>query len=137
VSNLSNGASQPLGTCWAGVSDLAMPSVMASGNRVVAEAVVDRWTTPRGGLIDDQNYGYDLTDLISKTLTPADLAAAQTNARLEAMKDPRVASASVAITSMATGVISVVATLVAANGPFQLVLAVSSVTVTILQVSPT
>jgi|SRR6185312_876793 len=112
-----------------------MPSVMVSGNTCVAQAIIRRWSTPRGRLIDDQNYGLDLTGLLSSALTSQDLNTYAKQAGQEAQKDERVLSASVTL-SLIGGVLMVSATIVTANGPFLLVAAVSNVTVTLLQVTP-
>ena len=55
------------GTCWGTPNgqDLSMPSYMAKGFQVVAEAVLRRWSTTRGRLVDDPNYGENLVDMIS------------------------------------------------------------------------
>ncbi len=53
--NSPPGAQTNFGTGWSCVTGLTMPAVMVSGNRIVAEALVRRWTTPYGGLIDDPN----------------------------------------------------------------------------------
>ena len=113
-----------------------MPSYMASGNQVVAEAILRRWTTGRGQLIDDPNYGYNLIDLISDDLGPTDLAYAQQQAAAEAAKDGRVLRASTTMTLSAAGVLTVSATVVTAAGPFKMVVSVSDVTVALLLVSP-
>ena len=127
-----------LGTCWGTPNgqDLSMPSYMASGNQVVAEAILRRWTTGRGQLIDDPNYGYALIDLISDDLGPTDLAYAQQQAAAEAAKDERVLRASTTMTLSAAGVLTVSATVVTAAGPFKMVVSVSDVTVALLLVSP-
>lgn len=111
----------PLGSCWSCVDDLVMPSTMATGQRCVAEAIARRWATPRGGLVGDTNYGYDLTDFISDDLDRAGLAAISHQAAIEAKKDERVLTCSVTVTSNADGTLSVVAGVTTAAGPFQLV----------------
>lgn len=113
-----------------------MPSYMATGNQCVAEATLRRWSTSQGQLIDDPNYGYNLTDLISSDLSPSDIAYAQQQAAAQAQLDERVLRAVVTITITVAGLLTVVATITTANGPFQLVLAVSAVSTKILLVSP-
>lgn len=126
------------GTCWGTPSgqDLSMPSYMAIGNQVVAEAILRRWSTSPGQLIDDPNYGYNLTDLISDDLGANDIAYAQQQLAAEAQKDERVISAKVTLSLTVAGLLTVVGNIVTAGGPFQLVVAVSSVTTQLLLVSP-
>ena len=127
-----------LGTCWGtpGGQDLSMPAYMATGNACVGEAIARRWSTGRGQLIDDPNYGYNLTDLVSDDLSPADILRAQQQAAAEALKDERVLRCSVTLTLTVAGLLTVVAAVTTALGPFQLVLAVSATTTQILLVSP-
>ena len=111
-----------LGTCWGTPlgQDLSSPAYMASGLLCVAEAVLRRWSTGRGELIDDPNYGYSLTDLLSDDLGPSDIAHAQQQAAAEAMKDDRVQRASVTLTLEADGTLLVDAAIVTRAGPFRL-----------------
>jgi phage baseplate assembly protein W len=127
-----------LGTCWGTPNgqDLSMPSYMASGNLVVAEAVLRRWTTTRGQLIDDPDYGENLLDLISDDLGPRDIAIKQQALEDEAMKDQRVQSASVTLVLSPSGSLAVTANVTTAAGPFQFVVTVTQVSVTLLLVSP-
>lgn len=126
------------GTCWGTPSgqDLSTPSYMATGFQCVAEAVLRRWSTGPGQLIDDPTYGYNLTDLLSDDLSPADLAYAQQQAAAQAELDERVLQATVTLTLSVAGVLSVVAYLVTAAGPFKLVASVSAVGTQLLLVSP-
>lgn len=136
VNNLAS--STNFGTCWGTPNgqDLSMPSYMAKGNQVVAEAILRRWTTSQGQLIDDPNYGYNLTDLISDDLSARDIAYAQQQAAAQAQLDQRVLSATVAISLSVQGVLSVNATIQTANGPFSMVVSVSNVSTSLLLVSP-
>jgi phage baseplate assembly protein W len=126
------------GTCWGtpSGSDLSTPSYMATGWMCVAEAVMRRWGTTQGRLVDDPNYGYNLSDLISDDLSPSDLAYAQQQAAAQAELDERVLQATVTLTLSDDGVLSVVAYLVTAAGPFKLVASVSAVGTQLLLVSP-
>jgi hypothetical protein len=128
-----------LGTCWGTPlgQDLSMPSYMASGNLCVAEAVLRRWTTSRGELIDDPNYGFNVMDLVSDDLGPRDIAYAQQQLAQEAEKDERVRKMKVVLTGPdSAGNLRIEGTGTTAAGPFKLVLAVSAVSVDVLLVSP-
>lgn len=114
-----------------------MPAVMASGNQCVAEAVVRRWSTSQGQLIDDPNYGYNVNDLIGATLSQAQIAYAQQQMSAEAQKDERVLSCQVTLAlNNATQVLTINALVTTAVGPFTLVAAVSSMSTSLLLVSP-
>ncbi len=123
------------GSCWSCVTDLTIPSTIASGKRVVAEAVCRRWQTPRGTLVDDPNYGLALVDYINDDLSPTDLAQLQHDAASEAEKDERVLSCDVSIVLTKAGVLIIDGTINTAEGPFQLVVSISNLTVTLLQVA--
>ena len=125
-----------LGTCWSCTNDLTMPAIMASGNQCVAEAIVRRWSTSQGQLLDDPNYGYNVSDLIGADLGQNDLAYAQQQMSAEAQKDERVLGCSVTLTLTVAGLLNITALITTASGPFQLVVAVTAVTTTLLLVSP-
>jgi hypothetical protein len=127
-----------LGSCWGTPSgqDLSMPAYAATGFRCVAEAVVRRWSTSRGELVDDPNYGFNLTDQIGDDLSPGDIAYAQQQAAAEAQKDERVRRATVTITLSDAGTLSVTAAIGTAAGPFRLVVSVSALTTSLLLVQP-
>lgn len=109
---------------------------MASGLQCVAEAVLRRWGTSPGELIDDPTYGYNLTDLVGADLSPADLSYAQQQAAAQAQLDERVLQCTVTITLTVAGLLTVVANVVTAAGPFKMVVSVSAVTTQLLLVSP-
>lgn len=127
-----------LGTCWGTPNgqDLSMPSYMASGLQCVAEAILRRWTTARGGLIDDPNYGYNVLDLVSADLSTRDINYAQQQLAAEAQKDERVLSCTVTLTLTVAGLLTIVASATTALGPFKFVVSVSATTAQLLLVSP-
>jgi hypothetical protein len=124
------------GTCWGTPNgqDLSSPSYMASGFLIVAEAILRRWSATQGRLIDDPNYGYNLTDLIGDDLSSDDMRSAEQLAGVEAQKDPRVLACTVTLTFVDNAV-TVRAKVTTAAGPFQLVASVSAIGVSNLQVS--
>jgi len=63
--------------------------------RAVAQAIVRRFITPRGGLIDD--YGHDVRQYCNRALTDRDIMAIEAQLSGEASKDDRVESVSVAV----------------------------------------
>lgn len=133
-----NAAAVNFGTCWGtpNGTDLSMPSYLANGNQVVAEAILRRWTTTAGQLIDDPNYGRNIYDLVSAALSKRDLAYAQQQYAQEAEKDERVLSCLVVITINVAGDVTFNATVTTANGPFQMVVSVNAVTLALLLAQP-
>lgn len=122
------------GTDLSCVVDLDAGLAEVTGNTLLAQALARRLITPRGGLLDDPNYGYDLTQFLNADIGPTDLASITAAVNAELLKDERVLSASVTVTFAGT-VLSVTAQINAANGPFSFVLAVSNVTTQLLQVT--
>jgi hypothetical protein len=76
----------------------ALDEVAPDSPNAVAEAVIRRPITPRGGVIDDLAYGYDLRAYCNRGVTLEQISRLQAQVRSEALKDERVASATVAIT---------------------------------------
>lgn len=115
------------------VDDLLADFREVIGRRCLAEAIARRYITDRGTLIGDPNYGFNLTNFLNADLGTGDVALLQSGAEAEALKDERVLSAVVVATLAADGLLTVVCTLTDADGPFTLTLAVSAVTVEILE----
>lgn len=114
----------------------------ASGARLVAEAAYRRLTTPKGSLQGGEaeaDYGFDLADLIGQAVTPSKIAALPGQIQNELMKDERIASVTVNVTSTKDGpAVSWVVSIEAetAVGPFALQLSVNDVTVSLLGINP-
>lgn len=125
------------GSCWNCISDLVIPSNQVTGFTVVAQAIARRWQTPRGALIDDPDYGFDLSDFVNDDLDKATLAGIAHSAANEAEKDERVLTCEVTVTFITGGLLNVIGKVVTTQGPFALVVSVSQVTVSLLQVSAT
>lgn len=111
---------------------------IVEGGELLAEAAYRRLITVRGTLLDDPNYGLGLVRWLQTEYTPAMLAALPSIIRLELMKDPRIDSVNVEITSTrdASSAVSMQVEITGAgvNGEgFSLVLAVSDVTVDLLE----
>jgi hypothetical protein len=125
------------GTCWGTPNglDLSSPSYMASGFLVVAEAILRRWNTGRGQLVDDPNYGESVFDLISDDLGPSDLAYAQQRLAAEAKKDERISRAAVTLTLAADGACTIAAVITTAAGPFRMVVKAANATLQLLEVT--
>jgi hypothetical protein len=106
-----------------------------SGSLALAQALVRRLTTPRGGLFYDSSYGTDIRQFLSEMIDSSRLGIFQQRIEQEVLQDERVLAASALLTfNDATNTMSCSLTVQTANGPFVLTLAVSSVTVTLLQI---
>lgn len=114
----------------------------ASGPRLVAESLFRRFRTTQGTLRGgeaEQNFGFNLADLIGSVQTPSDQAALPGRVEAEALKDERVDTVTVTMLQAQVGpglswTIGIEGD--TAEGPFSLVLAVSAVTVEVLGILP-
>lgn len=111
---------------------------IVSRGELLAEAAYRRLITVRGTLLDDPNYGLGLVRWLQTEYTPAMLAALPAIIRLELMKDQRLDSVNVEVTSTrdASSAVAMQVDITGAgiNGEgFTLVLAVSDVTVDLLE----
>jgi hypothetical protein len=114
------------GTDFACVEDLDAKLSLASGPRMVAEAVVRRLSTPRGGLWYDPAYGTDLRGYLNGASSRFRVAS---DVEREALKDERVAAAAASVTRSAS-TLSVAIELTLETGvTFDLTLSVSELTV--------
>ena len=120
-------------------NDLPLIFGVASGQRNVANAIARRYQTPRGSLVYDQEYGTDVRPFANVTLTPAALSQLRSDMIAEARKDERVQDCDIVLTPPPSllGTLFAKVTLTTASGPFDLILAISSVTVDILDIGGT
>lgn len=124
------------GTCISVTDDLPLRWKMATGARVLAEACYRRWSTDRGSLPYDLDYGTNVRDMIGATMSRAEVSTWQTRIANEALKDERVADCTVAIVyDAAAASAEITATITPSSAAsFRLVVAVSSVTVELLRI---
>lgn len=121
------------GTDIACDADLSDVFAVVSGRRCLIEAVMHRLATERGSLIDDPSYGFDVRAWVNETMTPSRRFALEAGVANEASRDERVFSAQASVTfTDATSKLSIKLALVDAQGPFDFVLAVDSLTVELL-----
>jgi hypothetical protein len=113
------------------VSDLDPSMREVQGRIALAQACARRLQTPRGRLIDDPDYGYDLTDEIGDDLSPSDIARIASSVDAEMLKDERVLASSTVVTFL-NQILIVTVSLTDGAGPFLLVLQVSAVSVQLL-----
>lgn len=77
----------------------AMFTELAPGSAlIVAQAAVRRLITPRGALLDDADYGFDLRGYCNRGVTLEDLRTLQNRAEAEVLKDERLSAAAINIT---------------------------------------
>lgn len=108
--------------------------VLVSGTTNLGQALVHRLSTPRLSLWYDPDYGTDLRAYLNETLNNAKLAQARTDAQAECLKDERVLSCLATTTfDRRTKTMGVSVTGQTKEGPFTLVLAVTDLTVELLQ----
>lgn len=116
-------------------TDLDTTLSTVSGPMVVVEAVLRRWSTPTGGLLEDPNYGFDLSAYCNADVSPRDVAQLSSSLNAEAEKDERVLECLSTVSLGRDDVLSVTANLTLLDGEeFTLVLAVTAVTVELLRV---
>lgn len=127
----------PYGWDLSCATDLDPTMTEVGGNVILAQACARRLITPRGQLIDDASYGYDLHQFLGADLSKPDVAKIQSGITQELLKDERVlAVTTVVVLQPSASVLTVTAVIQGAAGPFTFVLGVGSVSVQLLQVSP-
>ncbi len=104
-----------------------------TGPRVVAEAAARRLSTPRGIIPSCPDYGFDTRALLNESVTAAKLDQWRRQIVLELEKDERFASVEATLAyDSATMTLRIGLEIETADGPFALVLAVTAVSVAIL-----
>jgi len=122
-----------IGSVNGGPPDLDPSMRFTTGRQLLSQSLVCRFSTARGTVIDCPNDCLDLRDLVSDGMTQSQINSLGGAIRQEALKDARVQDVQVQSTfSNATSTLTVTMNVASLYGPFKLVLAVSSVTVTIL-----
>jgi hypothetical protein len=109
------------------VGDLTAAMRTISGPRAVLQAIVRRWTTPRGALIDDLSYGEDARRFLNRGTTLKDLAEIEGRLTSEALKDERLEACTLrAVVSLTSVQISGTLTLVDETQPFNFAVSITS-----------
>jgi hypothetical protein len=131
--------STDLGTDIGCVTDIDQSMGLVSGRLNLCHAIARRLSTPRGWLYDsfqgDPDYGLDLREWLNGDFTTSELNSKPSEIEDEVLKDERIQACTVTATfTPATSTAEIQILLEDADGPFSLVLAVSSVTVSLLSV---
>jgi hypothetical protein len=139
---MSNGAfppSNPYGTdFWiggnpSGILDGDPALRLQTGRALLAQRLLCRLSTPRGSVIDCPNDCIDIRDSLSSGMTTAQIANLGSQVQQELLKDQQVTAVSVTGTfNNANSTLTMTIQVTSGQGPFTMVLAVSSVTVTLL-----
>jgi len=120
-----------LGRDFSALPDLSLS--VQSGARNLAEALARRLITPRGGLFYDPSYGTDIREFINSEDDDETRFEMTTRISAEIDKDERVLSSSVEIGENISNSVTVTARIIAATGPFTLILTVDALGVTQLR----
>lgn len=113
-------------------TDELRPGRVVRGPELVAEACYRRISTRRGEIIDDPDYGIDLSDLVQKGLTPGMLAMVPTVVKAQLAKDPRVSAVSVRARVVGAGLVVEIEGECGA-GPFALAVTADKLTVEMMR----
>jgi len=108
---------------------------LVSGKANLALALVRRYSTKRGGLFYDLNYGYSLMALLSSEFPAGGVLSVGPEIEAEAKKDERVFAASAKLDfDEVARKLTVTLTITTATGPFTLVIAATAVSVELLTI---
>ena len=109
---------------------------LIAGARVIAEAIVRRWTTPEGGLFYDPSFGRDVRALIGQACTAQSLFALRAQLAAQAEEDERVLEATIDVAlDIATRTLRIRGEIRTALGPFSLVVSIDQLSVELLEPS--
>lgn len=119
------------------VLDIGPTLALAGHARNIGNALARRLSTPRGSLIYDSDYGYDVRLLLNAATTSSGVTVVQSNISRECVKDERIANCDATynynaqLSSLTIGL-----QITLADGTiFTLILGVNAATVTLLKVS--
>ena len=116
-------------------TDLDTTLGVSTGRLVVVEAIGRRLQTPRGRLMGDPDYGFDLAGYLNDDVTPSVIAWIQSQIEAEALKDERVVMADATVTLATSDILTVKLALVLSDGDsFDLTITVDAVSVPVLSV---
>lgn len=120
----------PLGSDIGGSSTLDYALTVNTGRRSLADRILRRLTTPRGGLFYAPTYGYHLQDCVGSTAPPG---VVEQRTLEQVMAEEEVENAEcVAAFDESSGTLTVTINVVDAAGPFELVIKAADLTVSAL-----
>lgn len=106
-----------------------------AGAAVVAQDCYRRLITPRGQLLDEPDYGFDLAELLSRWMTPEQVAAIPGLVRAELSKDERIDSVTVSAVATSEGTVRLTIKATTGAGPFVLGVDASPSAVNLLEIT--
>ncbi len=116
-------------------TDLDPGMLEVDGLTCLGQALFRRITTPRGQVIDDPNYGFDVTQFLNDDLAQSDLARIAAGVDAEFLKDERVYRSSTTVTLL-LNTLTVSCLVTPTQGPaFALVVSANQVTAQLLLTS--
>jgi hypothetical protein len=129
-------ADDDLGTDVALTDDLPGVWGLASGKANLGMSLYRRFTTTRGSLFYDLDYGFNLLDVLNAEMSPTLVSDARGSCIAEAEKDDRVQAATVSLAfDPAAKQATFAFQIESALGPFDLVLRATDMTVDILRIA--
>jgi hypothetical protein len=120
------------GTTLSCIFDLDPMGAMVTGLTTLSQALIRRITTPRGRLLYDPNYGYDIQSELNDDVTQLQVGQIGLNMDQEFLKDQRVFASKTTVVLSALGELDTNSQIQSAVGPFSLVLNVSQVGVSVV-----
>lgn len=121
-----------------GLIDLDPTFALATGRVALAQSI-GRWVTTRRGVLgwigDDPDACLDTKDLLGSDADTSSTFRIEAQVQAEVMRDERVRACDVRAT-ITDGLLTLSLRLVDADGPFRMVIAVSSLTIEMLKVYP-
>lgn len=123
------------GQDWSCTNDVDPGGLEVSGVLILAQALYRRIITPRGALIYDPNYGFDIRQYLNADVAQGDVARIAFNVDTEFRKDQRVLRSASNVTFTAQGGLLTLFSSVTplAQNSFSLVVVATAVTVQLLQ----
>lgn len=116
-----------------GAVDLDEYFRLVSGADAVLHALVKRLVTPYGGLLDEEDYGFDLRGLVNGSSSQREMNAAVAQIEAQCLQDERVSDATVEM-SVSGGVCSVkILCTLTDDQTLSLVLGISAVSIDVLE----
>ncbi len=122
-----------LGDDIAAYDDLNPQMILLGGNANLGQALAHRLTTPTGSLFYDANYGLDTRQFLEETVDYNFLQSCAMQVQQQIQLDERVVSSTVNVTfDLSQDLLTIQMNVTSTDGPFVFVLAVTSLTVTLL-----
>lgn len=114
----------PLGSDIAGVTSIDAALTTVGGRRALADAILRRLTTPRGGLVGAPEYGFDVRSVLGSTLP---MSFIEQRVLEQVLAEQEVADA-LCTATFHRGTLRIEIPVVDAEGPFDLTLTADELT---------